>query len=215
MTNETFIDKVIEYYDEARHLTFANYKNQIIRGKSHTISGKSEDLFAYWLAEKLDINNIQYWVDKPISFHNIDIGRKTTIQPDVLIDDNSIVKCYFDIKMDLGWKRDLTDYLNQKNNLISKIRNKECWIKIENEHIEMEFSNKIKYQIIVLCGENISREKMEENNNCASTLDNVELYILSGNQHLNMYKKQQERDKLEIYEDAFDKLISDTKELLK
>lgn len=211
MTNEEFINIVIEYYEKARSLTYKNFNNQLIRGRSHSVSGKSEDLFAYWLADKLNDQNLKYYIDKSLSFYSEVISKTKAIQPDAFIIKDNIVTHYFDIKMDLGWKRDLIEYLNIKNFLIEEIKQKECWYSEGKKRNYLHFSQDIKYQIVVLSGENISLQKLEANINHASKLEHIELYVLTGNQHLNMYKKNQEREKLEIYNAAFDKLISDTK----
>lgn len=216
MSNEEFIDHVIQYYEESRFLSCDNMNGQIVRGKSHSISSKSEDLFAHWLAKTIHNEELLFFVDKPISFENPykEKPKTKTIQPDVLIIKDSEVKSYADIKMDLGWKRDLTEYLNLKNELISRIRGRGCWYKNGNQRFNLNFSDSLIYQVVVLSGENISKDKLNINIQHATQLEFVELYVLSSNQHLNMYKKNQEREKLIIHDDAFERIIKHTFSLI-
>jgi hypothetical protein len=205
MTNEAFIDQVIDYYEDARHLTCDDSDGRIIRGKNHSISGKTEDLFAFWLSQNV----------KPITTNLLRSknNRKKSIQPDVFILDNSVIKGYIDVKMDLGWQRDLSAYLIDKDNLLKDLKGQKCTFK-HNGKQEIRFSEKIKYQVVVFSKKNGSAKKSDYNVQVASELGNVELYILSGNQHLNMYKKNQERQKLEIYEKEFARFLEDINILL-
>ncbi len=212
MTNEEFLDQIIVYYEEARHLTCENLNGQIKRGKNHTISGMAEDLFALWLAKKINDNSFEFWVDKPISLEGVE-GKKS-MQPDIFTVKDDIISTYFDVKMDFGWNRNARQYLEDKNNLIADIRGKKCKYKIGNQEVIKCFSEKITYQLVVLSGKNISNEKLVKNIECSLGLPFVELYILSGNQHLNMYKKKQERAKLEVYHETFERIIEDTKHIL-
>ena len=76
----------------------------IWRGVSHSISSQSEDLFALFIAEKLNDASLEFIVDKTMTFK---MSGKKSIQfrPDLAIVKNGILTHSIDLKMDMGYKR--------------------------------------------------------------------------------------------------------------
>lgn len=67
METKVFIESVIDLYKAARQITlpFAFESEKIRRGRSHTISSLTEDLFAYFLVNKFpQVDKIV--IDQPI-----------------------------------------------------------------------------------------------------------------------------------------------------
>lgn len=84
MTNQDFILNIIKLYQKSRETSF--YNKKIKRGRSRSISSSAEDLFALYLADKIDCDFI--FVDQPISV----IGHKSQFYPDiVVIKNNNII----------------------------------------------------------------------------------------------------------------------------
>lgn len=128
MSNKEFIDKIIEEYVASRNLTFGNGGYDIERGMSHSTSGKAEDLFALYLARRLNDPKLKFLVDKPISFKPSSKQRTKTFKPDVAIIKNGVLTNYFDLKMDLGWNRDISQYLKDKNDFVQELkRQQNAW----------------------------------------------------------------------------------------
>ncbi|MCC4214715.1 hypothetical protein [Leeuwenhoekiella parthenopeia] len=215
MTNHEFIDKIIEAYKQSRSLIYGNGGYQIKRGMSHSSSGKAEDLFSVFIAEKLDSKELEFFVDQGISFRTITQKRAKLFKPDLAILKNDTLTHYFDLKMDLGWNRDLEQYLVAKNDFINKLKeSNDVWYKT---HIEgkgsIKVSKKLTYQIVVLSGANGNKAAHHRNVDLAASLENVNLYVLTSGGHLNFYTPE-EKEKVIFNDNAFDKLISDTKATL-
>ena len=194
MTNEEFINKVVELYIEARNTTTIIKKN-IKRGRSHTISSQVEDLFAFYISEIISTedlpNNIEILIDQPYSY-KID-NKSYTFYPDIsIIKDNIVIKI-FDLKMDLGWNRDFSPFCIDKIHLIEEIRAKEVKTKdgITKESKNYKISNDLKYNIVIISNENISEEMRTRNNTEIANLDASKLciYTLTCDQHPNTNDK--------------------------
>ncbi|MBF8963899.1 hypothetical protein I0P70_11625 [Pontibacter sp. FD36] len=214
MNNTDFINRIAEVYVDARALAYGDFQSQIKRGKSHSISGKAEDLFALFLAKNLNDQSLKYFVDKPISFRVNEQSRKKAIQPDLFIMNKSgVVTHYFDLKMDLGWQRELQPYLKDKNELIQQIRGKKASYKSGGEKHQVTFSDNLVYQIIILSGKNINGDALESHKVFCTPFDTLKLYVLTSGVHLNMYGNDK-REHLKIHDEEFEKLMQDTRSLL-
>ena len=125
MTNKAFINNVIELYKIAKSSTDKFKSIEIKRGRNHSISSQTEDLLAYFLLKRIGKLDFEFWVDYPVSFKTSSKKTKNgspgtkTIYPDISIvkknnsEEFEIVEM-IDLKMDLGWKRNLTEYIDEK-----------------------------------------------------------------------------------------------------
>jgi hypothetical protein len=144
------------------------------------ISGYTEDLFALYLATKINRKDLLYLVDKVTSIKFSPKGETTSFKPDVsIINEQNVLTHYYDIKTNLGWKRDLTEYLKEKNVFIDKIRGRKAWIRFSKDNtMHITISPRLKYKMVVLYGGNINKDQMLENIRLANSYENIELYIL-------------------------------------
>lgn len=195
MTESEFISKIGAHAIKSRELAEGNGNYNIQRGMAKVISGYSEDLFALYLATKINRKDLLYLVDKVTSIKFSPKGKATTFKPDVsIINDQSILTHYYDLKTNLGWKRDLTKYLKEKNDFIEKIKGRKAWIRFNNEEKrEITISPKLKYKMVVLFGGNINKNQMLENIRLANSYENIELFIL--------HKPQEDKSNLISLED--------------
>lgn len=133
MTNENLIHEIVNLYKIAKTSTTKFTLTQIKRGRNHSISSQAEDLLAFFIVQRCSLENCEVWVDYPISFKTKSKTTKSgnpgtkTIYPDISLvrkneqGQNEIYEM-IDLKMDLGWKRELESYLNQKLNLVKEMR---------------------------------------------------------------------------------------------
>ncbi len=200
MTNQEFIDKINERYKLAKDLIEGNGGYDISRGTAHSVSGYMEDLFALYVAQKIGSKSNKYLVDKLISIKFSKNEKATTFKPDLTIIKENTLSQYFDLKTNLGWNRDLEKYLIKKDRLIQKIKGRKGWIHFNKENIqEIQFSNSLKYKIVIFNGWNIRKNKLQKNIEIADKLENVEIFIL--NNWLQATKQ------LIIDNNAFEKLL--------
>lgn len=88
----------------------------IQRGQAKVLSGYVEDLFALYLAERINRKDLQFIVYKSTS---LKIPNKhkatTTFKPDVsIITSDHVFTEYYDLKTNLGWNRDIEKYIKKK-----------------------------------------------------------------------------------------------------
>lgn len=124
MNEQEFIKVIRDLYLKSRDLIHYSHEYKLQRGLSHSISGATEDLFGVFIAKHLDDKDIELWVDKNISINLDDEKRVKSFRPDLFIIKNNVMTHYFDLKMDLGWSRNLKDYLSEKESFISDIKAK-------------------------------------------------------------------------------------------
>lgn len=200
MTNQEFVDKINTEYQTSNNLLEGNGGYNIIRGTAHPVSGYMEDLFALYIAEKINDPSYQFLVDKLLSIRLNANGRATTFKPDLTVINRDIVLEYFDLKTNLGWSRDLKEYLTKKDELINKINGKDGWIHFsKNDNQNVIFSKELIYKIVVFNGWNINPKQLADNVEFADNLQHVELFIL------NRWNIQ--TGELVIDNNAFEKLI--------
>ena len=200
MTNQEFVNKVNEEYHKANNLLEGDGGFNIVRGTAHPVSGYMEDLFALYMAKRINKISNQYLVDKLLSIRFSRKGRATTFKPDLAVIESGVVLVYYDLKTNLGWNRDLKKYLTKKDDLIRKIKGKNGWIHFSKENIhDIKFSEELKYKMVVFNGWNINQEQLRENIDFAAKLENVDIFIL------NTWNK--ETGKLTTDNNAFDNLI--------
>jgi len=214
MTQENFLKKTRKAYLNARNYIYKPKANTNIlaRGTSHSISSITEDILGCYCVDKVsNPKNIKIIIDPQISFKgtglkNISGKRSLLIRPDVALIKNSITNCFFDIKTDLGYKRnELLNQAKNRNKQLSKIKKKPASYndgktKIENK---IQISNNIKLIYIVISQGNIAEKKLNKFIKDIRKLKNIDIFLLSKGDHLNSYVK---RPKWEINKNDFDKL---------
>lgn len=185
MTEQELINKIIEQAKQARELLAGNEGFNIKRGMAHSISGYCEDIFALYIARRLQNPELQFFVDKIIST-KFDPSKKTTsFKPDLaIVDQSNVLTHYFDLKTNLGWNRYLKEYLIKKNSFIENlISHNKAWITGKKEWSEfnllnLTISQHLKYHMVIVFGGNINQKILEDNLKFAEELDFIELDIL-------------------------------------
>ncbi|SDM65975.1 hypothetical protein [Kriegella aquimaris] len=181
MTEIDFIDKVKCISKDSKNLIYNDGGYTIQRGMAHSISGHVEDLFALYVAKKINSTELTYYVDKVISFREMDGSKAISFKPDLMIVNNeNVMTHYFDLKTDLGWNRYLKDYVTKKHNFIEKLKQRnKAWINLKNQKArDVVVSDTLKYHMVVVYGGNINAKTMQENNQIVMALDNVKLDVL-------------------------------------
>ncbi len=203
MTQEEFVEKIHAHTRNAKNLIEGGGGYNIKRGMAHVTSGYVEDLFALYVAKRLNRLDLQYLVDKVTSIRFSLNGKATTFKPDLsIINSDNVLTHYFDLKTNLGWNRDLASYLKTKNDFINKIKGRKAWIHFDKDNVqEIVISEKLKYKMVVIYGWNINRDQMEENIRLASEYENVELFVLN---------KLNETKSLVIGNEDFERLHTET-----
>lgn len=209
ISKEDLINNIKKQVHKSRGLLEGNGGYHIRRGMAHTISGYCEDIFALYVAQYLDRNDLSFYVDKVISTRFEGYKKSTSFKPDLaIVDENNVLTHYFDLKTNLGWNRHLEKYLIEKKKLVEDLKiHKKAWITskkswlekldaddnkiaFNNEYVlparqEITISDNLKYHMIVVFGGNINSETMEENYRIASSLCNVKLDVLYEHQKIN------------------------------
>ena len=203
MTQEEFVEKIHFFTRNAKKLIEGDGGYNIKRGMAHVTSGYVEDLFALYIAKKLNRSDLLYLVDKVTSIRFSKNGKATTFKPDLsIINHDNVLTHYFDLKTNLGWNRDLATYLKIKNDFINKIKGRKAWIHFDKDNVqEITISEKLKYKMVVVYGWNINKNQMEENIRLACEYENLEIYVLN---------KLDENKKLVIGNYDFERLHTET-----
>ncbi|MEI8278794.1 MAG: hypothetical protein WCG87_03465 [Bacteroidota bacterium] len=183
MTDIEFIKSIVELYRKAR-LTFFPAGN-IKRGKSHTISSQVEDLFALYISDIVN-SKIEILIDQPISFSHNNVSK--TIYADIAMIKDDLIYQIWDIKTDLGWKRDIfPQFCKDKDELVNSIKSKDAKFKNreDNTSRQLKFSSDFTFNIVVISCKNISTIKHERVANETRQLQNVGVYFLTSDTHPN------------------------------
>jgi len=197
--------KIIDLYKKGRKPAFPS--RQIQRGRSRTVSGLTEDLFAKFLSANLR-GQYKFLVDQPISL------RKKTIYPDILIIKKGEIVSLLDLKMDLGWKRTkFVDFCKQKDKLMGNLKNSVVSYTDHTNEVrkELKTSGKIYYQIVIVSNRNISKEKWASNQAQITDLKSVNNYVLTEDVHPNYLSKNPSKafSDMKINLGEFKKLLKD------
>lgn len=180
MTEIEFLQKVWDHQKKCKELAEGDGGYNIIRGQAKVSSGYIEDLFALFLAKRINRKDLRYLVDKTTSLRYSKNGKATTFKPDLsIIDEENILTEYYDLKTNLGWNRDLEKYIKKKNEFVSKIKGRNGWIHFDkNNVLDIKFSETLKYKMVVIHGGNINETQLNKNLELVQDLEHVELYIL-------------------------------------
>lgn len=223
MTQQDFIFKIREAYINARHYAYTPVSNSqsLTRGTSHSISSLVEDLFGCYCAEKINnSSDVTIYIDPQLSFRGTNLKNKSgkkslLIRPDIAIEKNGTINCMFDLKTDLGYKRnELYKQAQERDNQIEAIKkssakNKDGETKNQKE---LNFSENLKYIFVIISQGNIKKNNLDDHIRQIRLLNNVEIYLLTTGDHLNTYN---EFPKWEINFDDFNKLDQKISECLK
>jgi len=212
MTPRNFIKEIIRLYFDARRPTFEH--RRIKRGESRGISSLVEDLFAKYLLEVVD-NKYDILISPILSFDfKLEDKKKNLImKPDICLASESKAFAFFDLKMDLGYKRkEFVDNCKKNDEIIQKIRGKQCKFKdgIDKSLPEnyLTISRELKYHVVVISSGNIKQDDFNKNEKDFKGLKNSCLYILTTDLHPNTYGKEQDEvlNQIKINTNEFEKL---------
>lgn len=214
MTNTDLIESIINYYIESQQLTINRGDFNIWRGVSHSISSRTEDLFALFVAERLDIDGLEFIVDKTFTYK---VGTQNSIQfrPDLAIVRNGLITHILDLKMDMGYKRRYheTDSFENERIKFEIFRNNEIEKQIyytrNRQRTYLNVSQNIINQIIVVSEKNEGRlDNRISMVRSINELDWVNIYYLTGDVHPNNYSETTLQD-IRINETEFDRMFND------
>lgn len=206
MTPQIFFKEIVSLYHKAR---IPLYKSpRIKRGESRPVPSQVEDLFAKYL-DGIVPENIEILVAPIITFK---INNKdSTIKPDICLLRNNVAFAFYDLKMDLGYKRNeffpnCEKYYMRMGELKSIV----CQTKdgISKNKRKINISKSIRYYVPVISNGNISKSAMNDIVRKFKKLKNSKLYILSTGKHPNTYhvSKKQALEGIIINENEFKKL---------
>lgn len=198
MTELDFFKKIQIHRDWCKNLAEGNGGFNIKRGQAKVMSGYVEDLFALYLAERINRNDLQFLVDKSTSLKFSPKGKATSFKPDVsIINSDNVLTEYYDLKTNLGWNRDIENYIKKKSEFISKIKGRKGWIHFSKDNVqEITFSENLKYKMVVIHGWNINQEQLNKNIELVKEFENVDLYIL--------YDHYNQRNNIEDFNRLYD-----------
>ncbi|WP_180169009.1 hypothetical protein [Acinetobacter sp. YH12021] len=188
MSNKDFLKEIIELYKIQQNSK--NISENIIRGRSKSIAGEAEEIFAKFI-ESNNCRDCMYYIDQPIQFGS----TKRICYPDIFILENTgVISHLIDIKMDIGWKRnEIFDFCSSLDRDVKNIQGIETQfsIKIEKskkQRISATFSQDLKYHVVILSKKNSKVDVLEEHHKRVNNeLNSVDLYMLSDGVYLNDY----------------------------
>ena len=162
---------------------------RVRRGESRSVSSLVEDLFAKYMHEIAD-KKFNILVVPVLSFK---IGGKAFVmKPDLCLTYNRRVTAFYDLKMDLGYKRTkFYQNCNSYEDKIKLIRGKVCSItdgKTKRRTDTLLISKTLKYHVVVISDGNIKKEDFKDIERDFKKLSLSKLYVLTEDCHPNTYK---------------------------
>ncbi len=200
MKEEDFFEKIYKHQLLCKEPAEGDGGFNIKRGMAKVSSGYIEDLFARYLAEKINRHDLQYLIDKPTSIKLSENGKAITFKPDLtILDSKNILTHYFDLKTNLGWNRNIKDYMDKKDKFIKKIRGRKAWIRFGKDNVrDISISPNLRYKMVVIYGGNINQSLLNENIRLVTDFECVDLYVL-----FNHYEDRiHTEDFLRLHEDT-------------
>lgn len=189
---DIFIKELLDAYSNARNanIFFDVNKENICRGRSASISSKSEDMLACLLAKELNDRELYFFIDQPVKTS----GSNKYNYPDILIcrkqGKNHFKALYMcDVKTDLGWIRNKISAIceaHSKTNLSSCEVNNGMNKDGSKRKINIDFEENIAYDIIVISECNAPKEKIKELK--MEKYDKSKIFFLTHGEHPNEYK---------------------------
>ncbi|WP_231136930.1 hypothetical protein [Providencia rettgeri] len=204
---EDIIENLIFAYQNSRKTYVEN--KRVFRGRSHSISGIFEDLFADYLSKNL-LDSNQYFVDQQVFSSTANIR----FFPDILIMNDGVSSNIIDLKLDFGWTRnDIFAFCDTWNQKIDKLTGTSFTFNdgVSKEKKNGFFSDNLKYHVVVLTKLNNGSNFIEIQDNVTKNLGHVELYILTDKVHPNDYKNTPEErmKKIHICMSEFSRLMNE------
>lgn len=201
MTEIEFLDKIWKHQAKCKQLSEGDGGYNIRRGQAKVSSGYIEDVFALYLASRINNHKLEFLIDKLTSLRFSPKGRATTFKPDLsILNSEDVMTEYYDLKTNLGWNREIENYIKKKDDFIQKIKGRKGWIYFSKEEIkEIIFSENLKYKMVVVHGGNINENQLKINIEKVKEYKNVELYILYD--HYNNRINTEHFDMLYKYEE--------------
>ncbi len=193
--------------------------SRLARGENRSVASETEDLLAYFLAEKIEgINKIR--INQPLTLPTTDPAKKRTIKPDLVFitktEGKERIKLLLDLKMDLGYKRKkiCTD-IERAHMLCEEIRSKAARYRPEKQEtkktqIAIDFDSKLEYGFVVISDQNISKDDLNNAHKRSNAFKNAPLFILISGLHPNSYSIESE----ELIQDCALRLEKSLKELV-
>lgn len=211
MTERDFIENIIDLYKVAPDLKFNNKNYSITRGAKHNISSQAEDLFAVFVAEALDDENLKFLINYTLSYSSK--GQKSSsFKPDLAVLQNGIITHIFDLKMDLGFRRDYqtdTTFQNAEKRFLEFRKNKTV-VDNKKKHFKALVSTNIINQIVVITTENGGTKSFQKNlKKEFENYDWTNIYYLTSDFHPNNCK-----NKPKVNTDEFQRLLEDARKNL-
>jgi len=203
MTPEKFVTSIVKAYQAASNKKYSD--NRIQRLKQPSISAIAEDLFACYMANQIKETELQFYIEPSISFYLSNRKRAYTIIPDLIILKEDIITHYFDLKIDIGFNRDLITYFQQKNERINAIRNQPCYSARMGKN-SFYFSHKLVYQLVLITAQN-GGKYFEQQIEFAKKFETIKTYILTTGIHPNAKNLTATQPDIE----SFASLIEDTR----
>jgi hypothetical protein len=208
MTDREFINEVIKLYREAKELIKGDRGYNIKRGVKKTISGKAEDLFALFIATRLDDPELEFWVEGQLQL-GFESQQKSKTKPDLIIIRDGRITHLFELKTDMGYKRTFhtTKGFSELQERIGRLRNGQFEEATLNG-IPIRVDENLSMHFVVISEINHGRkDNILGMKKAFDALDGVNLYYLSKGTHPNSGDRS-ERDII-INEDAFNRLFDD------
>lgn len=204
-TKEELIREVVLLYRNSRKTKYFN--NKIFRGRSRSISSYFEDLFANFLSN--NINCDQIYIDQPLTVDGIK-GR--SIYPDIVIVKNNRIIALLDVKTDLGFNRyNFYELCRKDSQLIKLMKGKNCSL-IVGETKEKKYgliiSRNLIYDIVILSRKN--NKNLEKQILRASRLNpKINVFVLTDGKHPNTYNVSVQKliKGIKINETEFNKMV--------
>lgn len=188
MTSQEFFEKFNAYAFAAKGLLVEVGDFKIRRGMAHSVSGYTEDLFAVFIAEKINRKDLQFLVDKVISVRLGGSNKAKSFKPDLAIIDNNVLTHYFDMKTNLGWNRAFDGYLHEKNEFMRQLKGSHPWINFSKEPDQhLTVAESCIYQMVVVYGSNINLDLLAHNLEQAKKYEYVRVHILCPRNAANEY----------------------------
>jgi len=185
-----FIGEIANQYKHACN-THINH-TKIQRGRSHSISSIAEDLFAFFLTQRIPTIE-KILIDQPITIPTTKLPNKSSFQiyPDLAIIKEGQVSNLLDLKTDLGWNRDgLVDKAKKHLRTVELAKGHTAKFrdgKTQEKQV-IQFSDKLKHSIVIISGENINRKKLQSQILEVKAISKlIDIFVLSSGVHPNEY----------------------------
>lgn len=205
MSPKDLILKIVKAYQDARIPQQVDAR--IRRGRSHSISSVTEDLFAHFLISNDSTIDVVY-VDQPIYFKN----AEKQIYPDIVIVRKNSIAGFIDIKMDLGWNRNgLFELCKKHYEMIKKIKGVECHLRDgETKQLRnLRVAENVSYNVVIISRTNINAALLESQlEQVRSFSPNLDVFVLCDKGHPNSYGIEPEKlvEELGINDKEFERL---------